>query len=79
MRRDAQFLDDIVAAAEAIERIVAGQTLDSFVGNETLRSAVLYQLVVIGEATSRLPAGVRERHVTCQCSCKSDPLVFMEI
>jgi len=62
MRRDVQFLEDIREAAGAIERFVADSSGDSFSGNEILRSAVLHQLTVIGEAAARVTAEVRERH-----------------
>ncbi len=57
MSRDpAQYLEDMLAAAQAIQRFVHGITLESFVSNEEKRSAVERQVFIIGEAAARLPA-----------------------
>ena len=62
MRRDRLYLFDIVAAADAIERFIARQSRESFVGDELVQSAVLQKLIVIGEAASRLSAEFRAGH-----------------
>ncbi len=62
MRRDRLLLEDILAAADAIVEFNAGQTPESFEANRMLRSAVVYQLTVIGEAASRLSELLRKRH-----------------
>lgn len=48
MRRDVLYLADIVEAAAAIARFVAGVTKESFLADELLQSAVLHKLTVIG-------------------------------
>jgi uncharacterized protein with HEPN domain len=62
MRRDGLLLEDIVAAADAIAEFVAGYTVETLASNALVRSAVVHQLTVIGEAVSRLSAEVRDAH-----------------
>ena len=64
MRRERLFLEDIIAASDAIAAFTQGQTLASFQTNLMLRSAVVNQLTVIGEAFAHLPVELRERHPT---------------
>ena len=60
MSRDAATLDDILAAAARIERFVAGLAQAHFVEDEKTTSAVLHELLVIGEASERLLATFRD-------------------
>lgn len=39
-----------------------GQTAESFPENRLVRSAVVHQLTIIGEAVTRLPVELQERH-----------------
>lgn len=50
MRHERLFLEDIVSAADAIAEFIEGQTRESFEANRLLRSAVVHQLTIIGEA-----------------------------
>ena len=59
MSRDAVTVDDILAAASRIGRFVAGIDRESFVNDEKTRSAVLHELLVIGEACKRLSEAFR--------------------
>lgn len=52
MRRDELYLTDIVEAAEAIHRFIAGIPRDDFLQNDLIRSATLHKLTVIGEAVA---------------------------
>lgn len=61
-RPERLYLLDIVQAAEAIARFLAGTSQDRFASDDLLRSAVLYKLTVIGEAAARLPADLQARH-----------------
>lgn len=56
------FLKDILAACRKIRTIVATTSEDAFLKDEVLPAAVLHHLTVIGEAISRLPVELRERH-----------------
>jgi uncharacterized protein with HEPN domain len=62
MRRERLYLEDILAAADAIAGFIQGQDAGSFAANLMLRSAVVHQLTVIGEAVAHLPSELRERH-----------------
>lgn len=64
MQRDAAVLVDIVLACREIIRFIAGLTQEQFAVNSLVRSAVIYQLQVIGEATKRLSAEFRDSHPT---------------
>ena len=60
MSRDPRlYLSDIVDACRRIERIAAGRDDDLLVSDEIVRDAILYNIVVIGEAASRLPPQVQ--------------------
>jgi uncharacterized protein with HEPN domain len=62
MRRDVLYLADMIEAADAIARFVAGVEQESFLSNELLQSAVLHKLTIIGEAAARLSSQFRRRH-----------------
>jgi uncharacterized protein with HEPN domain len=62
MRRERLFLEDILAATEAIAEFIRGQSVESFIRDRLVRSAVMHQLTIIGEAVARLPPELRERY-----------------
>jgi uncharacterized protein with HEPN domain len=62
MRRERLYLDDILAAADAVTGFIEKHTWDSFAANLMLRSAVVHQMTVIGEAVSRLSPELRGRY-----------------
>ena len=62
MRRERLFLEDILTAADAIAEFIQDQGFGSFEANRMLRSAVVHQLTIIGEAVAHLSAELRERH-----------------
>ncbi len=54
-RPNAPRLIDIIEAADAIAKFLEGpKTFENFVNDEILHSAVLYKLVIIGEASAHL-------------------------
>lgn len=57
--RDSAALLDIAAAARRIAAFVRDLDEAAFLDDEEKQSAVLYQIVVIGEATKRLSGNVR--------------------
>jgi uncharacterized protein with HEPN domain len=46
-------IEDALAAGHAVDRFLAGRTLDQYVADELVRSAVERQFEIIGEALSR--------------------------
>jgi uncharacterized protein with HEPN domain len=61
-RRDDLLLTDIINAVDQIASYLDLQTKESFLLDRMRQDAVLMQLLVIGEAASRIPAALRERH-----------------
>lgn len=55
------YLGDIVAACRKIERLAAAVEDDGLLADETLRDAILFNIVIIGEAASRTPPDVQEK------------------
>ena len=62
MQRDAATLLDIVQAAQLIIEFMQGIDRTAFERDLKTRSAVLHQLMVIGEAVKRLSCELRGRH-----------------
>lgn len=62
MRTEQLYLDDIVAACDAIMEFVSDRTEAEFMTDAQLQSAVLYQFMIVGEASSRVSADLRVRH-----------------
>lgn len=52
--RDQETLFDIQRAAEKINQFKQGLTRQDFLGDEKTQSAIVFQLLIIGEATKRL-------------------------
>lgn len=53
------YLDDMIASAQKIGRLVTGRTPEQFVADEAAFDAVLFNLQVIGEGMKNLPDDVR--------------------
>jgi uncharacterized protein with HEPN domain len=62
MDRDLGNLVDILIAARDLLEFKGGATPDEFLQNKILQSAMIHQLVVIGEASRRLSEEFRARH-----------------
>ena len=62
MRRDELYLRDIIEAAHNIAEDIAGIGREDFLGNRTVRDAVVRNLTVIGEACARISLPLRERY-----------------
>lgn len=64
MQRDEATLLDIAQAANQIREFLRGVTEEMFATDLKTQSAVLYQLLVIGEAVKRLSKQLRNEHNT---------------
>ena len=53
------YLDDLIASAEKIGRMVGGRTFDAFCADEAVFDAVLFNLQIIGEAVKKFPDEAR--------------------
>lgn len=53
------YLDDLIASAEKIGRLIAGKSVSTFASDEAVFDAVLFNLPVIGEAMKNLPESAR--------------------
>lgn len=62
MSRDKASLLDIVNAAKRVLQFAAGLDKSSLATNEEKQSAILYQVIVMGEATKRLSSEFRTQH-----------------
>lgn len=62
MRDERLYLDDIIRASDLIGSFLSGVSQEEWTDNEQLRSAVTYQLIVIGEAAGRVSQDLRTRH-----------------
>ncbi|MGB9593726.1 MAG: DUF86 domain-containing protein [Anaerolineae bacterium] len=62
MGRDEATLLDIVNAARAVLAFTQGMRQDQFLEDIKTQSAVLYQLIVMGETVKRLSREWRQRH-----------------
>ena len=54
-------VQDILKAIKSIEQCTTGMNKADFESNETVVQAVLYNLIVIGEATVNIPSEIQER------------------
>lgn len=62
MNRDDAALLDIHNTVQRILLFTVGQTKASLAANEEKQSAILYQVIVVGEATKRLSTDFRNAH-----------------
>ena len=78
MPRDDATLIDIAGALRRIRLFVEGFDRDTFEQDERTQSAVLHQLLVLGEAVKRLSDDFRDRHPDiswCQIAGMRDRLI----
>lgn len=52
----------MLAAADEVAQYLDGVELEAFLGDSMLRSAVAYQLLIVGEAAARVSADMQDRH-----------------
>ena len=63
MRSEEQYLTDIVEAADAIARFIAGIDQEAFLQDELRQSAVIQKIEVIGEAAGKISHRLRDRYL----------------
>jgi len=61
MRSDDLYLVDLIEAAEGVERLLGDREFETFAREDTIRSAVLWKLYIISEASTKLTARSRDR------------------
>lgn len=61
MRRERLRLTDMLEAADAVAAFVSGIGAAEFPANDLVHSAVVYKLVIIGEAAAHISPETREK------------------
>ena len=64
MWRDKQALIDIFTAIQKILQYAQGIERQDLQQNDEKQAAILYRLIIVGEATKRLSIGLREQYPT---------------
>jgi uncharacterized protein with HEPN domain len=64
MRTEAQYLWDIIDAADAIDRFIGSTLMDQFIHDDMRRSAVYAKLIIIGEAVSHLSSPLTDKYLS---------------
>jgi len=59
---DAAYLSDMLEACERVVEFIDGRTLEDYVSDAFLRSAVERQIEIVGEAARRVSEGFRDAH-----------------
>jgi uncharacterized protein with HEPN domain len=62
MRSELLYLQDILEAIAAIDKFLQGVEKTAFLADDLLQSAVLYKLIIIGEATANVSDEMRRRY-----------------
>ena len=62
MRDERLYLVDILEAAAAIVRFIAGMNEDEWIEDEVRQSAVMHQLIIVGEAAAHLSRDFQLHH-----------------
>lgn len=62
MQRDESTLLDIARAAHSVQTFIQGLNKETFLKDSKTQSAVLYQVIVMGEAVKRLSREFRDLH-----------------
>jgi uncharacterized protein with HEPN domain len=62
MSRDKASLLDIAKAGRLIQEFIGGMNKTGFLQDQKTQSAVLHQILVLGEATKRVSTSYREAH-----------------
>lgn len=65
-------VQDILDAIASIQRLTAGITFAEFANEEAIAKAVLYNFIIIGEASANVPAAVQSRYADIPWRLMSD-------
>ncbi|MGQ0542715.1 MAG: HepT-like ribonuclease domain-containing protein [Blastocatellia bacterium] len=66
MRNDEEYLQDILSACHAIQMFSSGLDRDIFASTDSVSSSVLWKLMIIGEAATRISDELKARHVSIE-------------
>lgn len=61
MKETAKLLQDMITAIEAVESYTVSN-YDAFLADEKTQDAIMFNLVILGEAANRIPAEYQEEH-----------------
>lgn len=61
-RPDAPRLIDIVDHANSLKRIIKTNSIEEFINDDTIQAAVLYHLIVIGEAVANITDDLKDKY-----------------
>ena len=62
MQREELYLQDIIESISNIEEFLQNVKKDEFLASKLLQSAVIHQIMIIGEASARLSNELKVRH-----------------
>ena len=65
-------VQDILEAIASIQRLTEGMRFTEFAGDEAITKAVLYNFIIIGEASANVPAEVQSRYFDIPWRLMSD-------
>jgi uncharacterized protein with HEPN domain len=65
-------VQDILDAIASTQRLVAGMTFDEFAINEAIVKAVLYNFIIIGEASASISPNIQSRYPNIPWRLMSD-------
>ena len=60
--RDAETVTDIILACHRVQQFAADMDRDAFLEDAKTQSAIIHQLLIIGEAAGRLSASFQSQH-----------------
>lgn len=66
MQRDLLLLGEVVEAAERLQALTDGQTVEDIADDELRRDAVLWNFTVLGEVTAQLSEELRAAHAAIE-------------
>jgi len=61
-RTDAPRLIDILDHAHSLKRIIKANSIEEFINDDTIQAAVLYHLIVIGEAVANVTDDLKNKY-----------------